>query len=59
MTLEQYKTELLEKLDDADFMHIRDKDGPAYQVLVEASKDKDLKTSDWTELSNLFYGYRR
>lgn len=59
MTLEQYKTELLEKLDAADFLHVRDKDGPAYQVLVAASRDPNLKTGDWTQLSNLFYGYRK
>lgn len=59
MTLEQYKAELKEKLDAADGLHLRDKNGEAYQVLVRASKDKELGTSEWAQLSDLFYTYRR
>lgn len=59
MTLEEYRKELKEKLDAADFLHVRDKNGAAYGVLVAASRDKNLTVEEWTELSNIFYGYRR
>ena len=59
MTLEKYKAELKEKLAAADGLHLRDKNGEAYQVLVRASKDKELGTSEWAQLSDLFYTYRR
>lgn len=56
MTYEDYKRELLAALDKADWRNLRDKDGPAYQVLVRASRDrKNLTLDQWQALSNLYY----
>ena len=56
MTYEDYRRELLAALDKADWRNLRDKDGPAYQVLVRASRDrKNLKLDQWQALSNLYY----
>lgn len=56
MTYEDYKRELLAALEKADWRNLRDKDGPAYQVLVRASRDrKNLTMDQWQELSSLYY----
>ena len=56
MTYEDYRRELLAALDKADWRNLRDKDGPAYQVLVRASRDrKNLTLDQWPALSNLYY----
>lgn len=56
MTYEDYKRELLAALEKADWRNLRDKDGPAYQVLVRASRDrKNLTLDQWQELSSLYY----
>lgn len=56
MTYEDYKRELLAALDKADWRNLRDKNGPAYQVLVRASRDrKNLTLDQWQELSDLYY----
>ena len=56
MTYEDYKRELLAALEKADWRNLRDKDGPAYQVLVRASRDrKNLTLDQWQALSNLCY----
>ena len=56
MTYEDYKRELLAALDKADWRNLRDKNGPAYQVLVRASRDRENVTLDqWQELSSLYY----
>ena len=56
MTYEDYRRELLAALDKADWRNLRDKDGPAYQVLVRASRDRKNVTLDqWQALSNLYY----
>lgn len=55
MTYEDYRRELLAALDKADWRNLRDKDGPAYQVLVRASRDrKNLTLDQWQALSNLY-----
>lgn len=56
MTYEDYKRELLAALEKADWRNLRDKNGPAYQVLVRASRDRENVTLDqWQELSSLYY----
>lgn len=56
MTYEDYRRELLAALEKADWRNLRDKDGPAYQVLVRASRDRENVTLDqWQELSSLYY----
>lgn len=56
MTYEDYRRELLAALEKADWRNLRDKDGPAYQVLVRASRDrKNLTLDQWQALSNLYY----
>lgn len=56
MTYEDYRRELLAALDKADWRNLRDKNGPAYQVLVRASRDRENVTLDqWQELSSLYY----
>lgn len=56
MTYEDYKRELLAALEKADWRNLRDKNGPAYQVLVRASRDrKNLTLDQWQELSSLYY----
>ena len=56
MTYEDYKRELLAALEKADWRNLRDKDGPAYQVLVRASRDrKNLTLDQWQALSDLYY----
>lgn len=56
MTYEDYRRELLAALDKADWRNLRDKDGPAYQVLVRASRDRENVTLDqWQALSSLYY----
>lgn len=56
MTYEDYRRELLAALDKADWRNLRDKDGPAYQVLVRVSRDrKNLTLDQWQELSSLYY----
>ena len=39
----------------ADWMHPRDKSGPAYRVLVRAARDKALPLAQWQKLHDLFY----
>lgn len=56
MTYEDYRRELLAALDKADWRNLRDKNAPAYQVLVRASRDrKNLTLDQWQALSNLYY----
>lgn len=56
MTYEDYKRELLAALEKADWRNLRDKNGPAYQVLVRASRDrKNLTLDQWQALSDLYY----
>ena len=56
MTYEDYKRELLAALEKVDWRNLRDKDGPAYQVLVRASRDrKNLTLDQWQALSSLYY----
>ena len=56
MTYEDYRRELLAALEKADWRNLRDKNGPAYQVLVRASRDrKNLTLDQWQELSSLYY----
>lgn len=56
MTYEDYRRELLAALDKADWRNLRDKDGPAYQVLVRAYRDRENVTLDqWQALNNLYY----
>lgn len=56
MTYEDYRRELLAALDKADWRNLRDKNGPAYQVLVRASRDrKNLTLDQWQALSDLYY----
>ena len=56
MTYEDYKRELLAALDKADWRNLRDKNGPAHQVLVRAYRDRENVTLDqWQALSNLYY----
>lgn len=42
MTYEEYRRELNEALEKADWMNPRDKNGPAYRVLARAARDKAL-----------------
>ena len=46
MTYEDYRRELLAALEKADWRNLRDKNGPAYQVLVRASRDRENVTLD-------------
>lgn len=39
MTYEEYRRELNEALEKADWMNPRDKNGPAYRVLARAARD--------------------
>ena len=56
MTYEDYKRELLAALDKADWRNLRDKNGPAYQVLVRASRDrKNLTLAQWQKLHDEYY----
>lgn len=56
MTYEDYRRELLAALEKADWRNLRDKNGPAYQVLVRASRDRENVTLDqWQALSSLYY----
>ena len=55
MTYEDYRRELLAALEKADWRNLRDKDGPAYQVLVRASRDRKTLTLDqWQALRTLY-----
>ncbi len=40
LTYEEYRRELNEALEKADWMNPRDKNGPAYRVLARAARDK-------------------
>lgn len=42
LTYEEYRRELNEALEKADWMNPRDKNGPAYRVLARAARDKAL-----------------
>lgn len=55
MTLEQYKAELNKALEEAGPLHRKAKDGPAYRVIVTASKDRNLKLHEWQELEDRYY----
>ena len=55
MTYEDYKRELLDALDKSDWQDLRDKNGPAYQVLVRAAGDrKNLTLAQWQALHDLY-----
>ena len=55
MTYTEYERELEEALKKADWMHPRDKSGPAYRVLARAARDKALPLAQWQKLHDLFY----
>ena len=46
MTYEEYRRELNEALEKADWMNPRDKNGLAYRVLARAARDKALPLHD-------------
>ena len=50
MTYEEYRRELNEALEKADWMNPRDKNGPAYRVLARAARDKALPLAQWQKL---------
>ena len=47
MTYEEYRRELNEALEKADWMNPRDKNGLAYRVLARAARDKALPLAQW------------
>lgn len=50
MTYEEYRRELNEALEKADWMNPRDKNGLAYRVLARAARDKALPLAQWQKL---------
>lgn len=62
MTYEEYRRELNEALEKADWMNPRDKNGPAYRVLARAARDKAraardkaLPLAQWQKLHDEYY----
>ena len=55
MSYEEYRQELDAALAQVDWMHPRDKNGPAYQVLVRAAGDRTLPTPEWEKLNDEYY----
>lgn len=55
MTYEEYRRELNEALEKADWMNLRDKNGPAYRVLARAARDKTLPLAQWQKLHDEYY----
>lgn len=55
MTYEEYKQELDTALEQVDWMNPRDKNGPAYRVLVNAAADRTLPTQEWEKLNAEYY----
>lgn len=52
---EEYRRELNEALEKADWMNPRDKNGPAYRVLARAARDKALPLAQWQKLHDEYY----
>ena len=55
LTYEEYRRELNEALEKADWMNPRDKNGPAYRVLARAARDKALPLAQWQKLHDEYY----
>ena len=55
MTYEEYRRELNEALEKADWMNPRDKNGLAYRVLARAARDKALPLAQWKKLHDEYY----
>ena len=55
MTYEEYQQELNKALEEVDWMHPRDKNGPAYKVIARAAADRTLPTEQWGELNKEYY----
>lgn len=55
LTYEEYRRELNEALEKADWMNPRDKNGPAYRILARAARDKALPLAQWQKLHDEYY----
>ena len=55
MTYEEYRAQLGEALEEVDWMHPRDRNGPAYRVIAQAAADGSLTTDEWGKLKEEFY----
>ena len=55
MTYEEYRRELNEALEKADWMNPRDKHGPAYRVLARAARDTALPLAQRQQLHDEYY----
>ena len=55
MTYEEYRAQLDKALEEVDWMHPRDRTGPAYRVIARAAADKSLKLDEWGKLNEEFY----
>lgn len=55
LTYEEYRRELNEALEKADWMNPRDKNGPAYRVLARAARDKALPLAQWQKLHDEYH----
>lgn len=59
MTYKEYEQEMLEALKKADWQNLRDKNGQAYRVLMQAARDKALPLAEWQKLHDLYYAKTR
>ena len=55
MTYEEYRAQLDKALEEVDWMHPRDRNGPAYRVIARAAADKRLTLDEWGKLHEEFY----
>ena len=46
MTYEEYRAQLDKALEEVDWMHPRDRNGPAYRVIARAAADRSLTTDE-------------
>ena len=59
MTYEEYRAQLDKALEEVDWMHPRDRNGPAYRVIARAAADRSLTTDEWESCTRSFTGGRR
>lgn len=55
MTYEEYRAQLDKALEEVDWMHPRDRNGPAYRVIAREAADRSLTTDEWGKLHEEFY----
>lgn len=55
MTYEEYRAQLDKALEEVDWMHPRDRNGPAYRAIARAAADRSLTTDEWGKLHEEFY----